>query len=85
MFEDCNTLAELNAARTLAAQNNPIVEVNNAYNARRIEILNARVTYRKVTPVFVTVADPVTYCGVPVAGRCAEANVIRLTQRGFLY
>lgn len=85
MFEDCNTLAELNAARIVEVQTHPAIEVNNAYNARRVEILNARRNFTKITPVFVTIAEPVRYGGIPLGGRSDEVGVIKLTERGFLY
>lgn len=85
MFKDCNTLAELNAARTQAVQTHPVIEVNNAYNQRRQEILSARRNYTKINPVFVSIPESVQYCGIPIAGRCQQVNTIQLTQKGFAY
>lgn len=84
MFESCTTLAELNAARIQAASDTDIITVNNAYNARRAEILQARANFTRITPVFVTIPEPVKYSGVPVAGYSQEEGVIKLTPAGFL-
>lgn len=84
MFSDCSTLAELNAARIQAAGTMDIITVNNAYNARRAEILQARSNFTRITPVFVTIAEPVKYSAVPVAGYSQEPGVIQFTPSGFL-
>lgn len=85
MFEDCKTLAELNAARIKAVSSNDIITVNNAYNAARTRILAARNNYTKVNPVFVEIPVPMKFCGIPLAGRSQEPGVIKLTQSGFLF
>lgn len=85
MFEACETLSQLNAERVRLSQTENIVEVNNAYNARRIEILSARLNFNKLTPVFVTIEEAVKYSGIPIAGRSSEVNTIELTPSGFLF
>lgn len=85
MFENCTTLSQLNAERVRLSQSHDIVEVNNAYNAKRTKILSSRVNYNKLTPVFVTVEPLIKYSGIPVAGRSTEPNTIKLTQKGFLF
>lgn len=85
MFEKCSTLAELNAARIQAASTENIIEVNNAYNARRAEILQSRSNFTRITPVFVTIEPPVKYCAIPLAGQSQQPGVIKLTPTGFLF
>lgn len=85
MFEECKTLQELNMRRIQLSQEEDLVTVNNEYNKRRTEILSARVSYTKVTPVFVSVKAPVKYSRIPIAGRSNELNTIKLTPEGFLY
>lgn len=86
MFDDCNTLAELNAARIqYVSKGVNLLDVNNAYNIRRQEILNSRSRYIKLTPITATPREVTLYCGVPVAGRSKEKGVIKFTKEGFLY
>lgn len=85
MFEQCNTLAELNAARIKALGTCTVIELNNAYNVRRAEILQSRSNYTRVNPVYVTIPERAKYCGIPFAGYSQEAGVIKLTQAGFLF
>ena len=56
MFDNCNSLAELNAARISAtsSDNADIVSINNAYNKRRKEILAAKATFVRLTPQQIT-------------------------------
>ena len=85
MFEECTTLAQLNAARAQAVQSENQVEVNNAYNKRRKEIIATHAVYTQLTPIEARVSDmPVMSC-VPLAGRSKERGCIALTDRGFLY
>lgn len=85
MFRHCNTLAELNAERIKLSKTIPIVELNNAYNARRNEVLNSTASYKRVMPTILTPKVPVQYAGVPVAGRSDKPGSIILTEGGFLY
>lgn len=86
MFEHCETLSQLNSERIRLSQTHSLVEVNNAYNVRRAEILQAKQTeFIKLTPVFVTLPQPVKYMGIPIAGRAQKPNTISLTPKGFLY
>lgn len=85
MFEKCTTLAELNAARIEASGKGDIVEINNAYNKRRREIINTKTTYVQLKPIEATTETlPVMSC-VPIAGRSEEAGCIKLVKDGFLY
>ena len=85
MFENCMNLSQLNAERVRLSQTENIVEVNNAYNARRSEILSARSNFTKLSPVFVTVDEAVKYSGIPIAGRSSKPNTIELTPAGFKF
>ncbi len=86
MFEECNTLSELNVARTKASLSGEnTVQVNNAYNKRRQEILAVRKPYVVLKPIHPIHKDVVKYCGVPVVGRSTNPGCIKLTPKGFLY
>ena len=85
MFEGCTTLSQLNAERVRLSQTENLVDVNNAYNAKRTEILSARLNFNKLTPVFVTIEEAVKYSGIPVAGRSSKNNTIELTPSGFMF
>lgn len=77
MFEECKTLAELNAARIKAVSSGvDITEVNNAYNAARYDILNRRKPFTVVT--FKPVPDPqvAIYQTIPIGGMSGEAGTI---------
>ena len=85
MFEECTTLAQLNAARVQAIQSANQVEVNNAYNKRRAEIIATKTVYTQLTPIEAhKVEMPVMSC-VPLIGRSKERGCIALTEKGFLY
>lgn len=86
MFETCNTLAELNAARISATnEGGDLTEINNAYNSRRQEILNSRSKVFHLTPIIIQPDEVTQYCGIPIAGRSSEVGCIKLTPKGFLY
>lgn len=86
MFENCGTLAELNAARIKASSEGiDLITINNAYNARRQDILTTRKPFVALTPIVVKPREVKDYCGVPVAGRSTVAGCIQLTASGFLY
>lgn len=86
MFEECNNLAELNAARIKAAnESTDLVALNNAYNKRRQEILSEKKNYVQLKPIPFKTREVLQYCGIPVAGRSPEPGTIVLTEKGFLY
>lgn len=85
MFEDCKSLGELNAARIkLSSEGVPLVELNNAYNKRRQELLKSRKPYVELTKLIPAAFQPTQYSGVPVAGYSPKAGTIMLTEKGFL-
>lgn len=85
MFEECKTLAQLNAARVQAVQTGDQVTINNAYNKRRKEIIEAHATYVQLTPIEPRIEEmPVMSC-VPLIGRSTERGCIVLTEKGFLF
>ena len=85
MFEECTTLAQLNAARVQAIQTANQVEVNNAYNKRRAEIIATKTVYTQLTPIEARKVEmPIMSC-VPLIGRSKERGCITLTEKGFLY
>ena len=54
MFDDCTSLAELNAARIKAVNSGKdLITVNNAYNKRRQEIMSQRNDFKKLQPIFI--------------------------------
>lgn len=84
MFEECNTLAELNAARIKAVSSGAdLMEANNAFNKRRSEIVNARKPYKVLT--FITNPEPhediTTF--INVIGRVDTPGTIKCTKEGF--
>lgn len=87
MFEECKTLMELNAARikTAALSAIDLMHVNNSYNLRREEILNAKKPYVELQPIIVKARPVQQYCGIPVAGRSTVEGCIQLTPAGFFY
>ena len=86
MFEECTSLAELNAARIQATTGDcDLVSINNAYNKRRQEILTAKKPFMELSPIIVQPREVIKYCGVPVIGRSEQFGVIQLTESGFLY
>lgn len=86
MFKDCNTLAELNAKRIQATSEGvDLIEVNNAYNTRRCEILSTRKPFVVLKPIIVEPRTVQQYCGIPIVGRATEVGCISLTEKGFLY
>lgn len=84
MFNNCNTLAELNAARIKAVSSGiDITEVNNSYNARRFEILNQRKSFTLIQFKPVPKPEPVLYKTLPIAGSSPDMGVILYTPDGF--
>ena len=85
MFEECNTLTELNAARIKASSDGiDLITVNNAYNNRRREILDTKKPFVVLTPIVVSPREIKRYSGVPVVGRTSIPGCIQLTDKGFL-
>lgn len=85
MFEQCSSIAELNAERIKLSATMDLVELNNAYNARRNEILQQRSNFTRVNFIKCVASPVVKYCGVPVCGKSEVPGVIKLTQEGFLF
>ncbi len=85
MFEDCNSLGELNAKRIQLAATGNLVDVNNAYNKRRQELVAARNQFKKISPIFVQPRPVQQIMGIPIAGRSKELNTTQLSAEGFLY
>lgn len=85
MFEECTTLAQLNAARNMAVDDGDIVAINNAYNKRRKEIIASHAVYVQLTPMTPSVKEPQLMSCVPIVGRSDELGCIKLTETGFLY
>lgn len=86
MFEECSSLAELNAARMNAVKSGyDLVEVNNAFNDRRTKLMDEGPKGIVLNAIHIRPREVVQYCGVPVCGRSSEPGVIALTPNGFLY
>ena len=85
MFENCGSLAELNAARIKAVSDGtPLVDVNNAYNARRHEILTSVRTYKTIQFTRIEKPKVQRIATLPIAGLSQEKGTISFTERGFL-
>lgn len=87
MFENCKTLAELNAAR-IKAYNEPdadIMAINNAYNEARITLMANTTTKCKRVKFRKLVIEPgVKYCALPIAGISQTLGQVQLTAEGFM-
>lgn len=83
MFEQCLTLAELNAARIKATTTTSVTEVNNAYNKRRTEILNLFTGYKKLQliPLEIPITDLLSF--LPYQGPASVPGHIEWTSTGF--
>lgn len=85
MFETCNSLTELNAERIkLTSQGVPLIELNNAYNKKRQEILSKRKPFVELKKLIPAPYSPTQFSGVPVAGYSKVPGCIRITKQGFL-
>ena len=87
MFDNCNTLLELNAARTKACtvEGADIIAINNAYNERRQLILQkSATTYRKIEFRPIIVEKGVPFAALPIIGVSSKPGTIELAERGFL-
>lgn len=87
MFENCNTLLELNAARTkeCSVDGADIIAINNAYNAQRQEILkNNKLSYKKIEFRPIVAEKGIPYVALPLAGVSDKLGVLQLTEKGFL-
>ena len=84
MFEKCTTLRELNAARVEeAAKGTNIVEVNNAYNARKKELMNSSVNYTRVETIPVNIETESQYLASLVyKGPSTKPGTIEITPQG---
>lgn len=84
MFSNCNTLKELNIARVQKCSDGvPIVEVNNAYNARKKEIMAGNVHYTKVPYVKLPVNPSADYLATLLyKGPSSDKGVIKITPEG---
>lgn len=87
MFKDCNDLTELNRKKIEAVQSGgDLVAINNAYNARRQELLKQSKPNIVELPVtHVRAKEVVSVCGIPIAGRSTKPNTIIITKAGIYY
>ena len=86
MFSDCNTLADLNARRIkLSTEGIDLIDINNAYNSRRQEILTSHKPFVKLTPIIVKAEEVVKVVAIPVVGRSQTKGCIEMVENGFLY
>lgn len=94
MFSSCNNLTELNSTRSkliseLAAKHGNLTamtqEINNAYNARRQEILSTKITpYKPFVSTRYPRQERVQYSSVPIRGVSTKPGTIEMTRQGFL-
>lgn len=84
MFENCMSLKELNMARVQACSSGvPIVEVNNAYNNRKKELLASNVVFTQVNVIPVKITKPDCYTATLVyRGQSRRLGVIDITKDG---
>ena len=75
MFENCNTLEQLNARRRELVQGGtPVTTVNAAYNKARKELMDAKPVFRHVATYFAKPATPRGYVAHPIKEGFAEKN-----------
>lgn len=94
MFSGCNNLTELNSTRSkliseLLPEQSDLIEktqeINNAYNARRKEILSAKATpYKQFESTRYPRQTRVQYSSVPILGVSSKPGTIEMTRQGFL-
>ena len=84
MFEECKTLTELNAARVKkCSEGVPIVEVNNAYNARKKELLSSNINYKTISTIKLQMkTDEACYATLVYAGEALQPGTISITPKG---
>lgn len=87
MFEECKSLADLNAARIQALMDPSadVMSINEAYNTARQSIMNTSKTYVVLEPRVVQPRAVVKYSAIPVVGTSNKRGSIQLTDKGFLY
>lgn len=83
MFDSCESLADLNAERIQLLQKDGAdpLEINNAYNARKMKILsnsNNANKYIQLNPIILTPTVPEQYMGVPYIGDPTKEGRISL-------
>lgn len=85
MFESCNTLQELNKARSDAIRSGMRPqEVNSAYNAKRKEVMLVNPAFKQINIIRPdqSQVQPVMY--LPYAGQSGKTNTITITGKGVL-
>lgn len=87
VFEQCNSLSELNARRVQIASSGTvsITEINNAYNRRRTELINTQQSYKKLSPVQLSFTEQVQASSLPLGGRSPKKNTIVISSGGILF
>lgn len=86
MFDNCDTLMSLNAARVKACSvpGADIVAVNNAYNEQRTKLLQARQqSYKKVSYRPIVIGDMPKFKALPITGVSQKLGAIILAEDGF--
>lgn len=85
MFEQCNSLGELNKERqSLIRSGHSVAEVNSAYNKVRKSLMEAVPTFRKIPTYTAVVSEPPVYVALPIIAGQGLPNEIVLTAAGVL-
>lgn len=86
MFENCNTLLDLNKARLEAIKKNPdnLMTINSEYQKRRKDVLTSQPTYKSLKPMRPNVVQHPRIMGIPYGGPSDEELTIKYTQKGFV-
>lgn len=84
MFAECTNLRDLNAARIKAcSEGMPLVEVNNAYNERRKQLMSSSNRYTNIDTVKVEINMPDTpLASLMYLGEGRTPGLIEITQKG---
>lgn len=86
MFENCNSLLELNQARVKAVKDNPelLESINREYQAKRTELVQLGPKFKQLKAHRPVVEDKQLIMAIPYLGPCDKELTIKYTKKGFL-
>lgn len=86
MFENCNSLLELNLRRLelIRSMRYDLKEINASYMQARNNLSIVKKSYKKVTCHRPTLEEVVPYMGIPYVGEPPKELTVVITKEGFL-
>lgn len=86
MFENCNTLLDLNRTRMDLVRANPsaLEGINREYQLRREELLNSTPKYVRLQAKRPNVVDKQLIMGITYLGPCDKELTLKYTKKGFI-